>query len=347
MLATGGAGDYNQRRQSLHMSPYRKNILVGLTAMVALILLGWMILQFGAKAARPFAQAQLPIHFLAERADGLFEGSPVLYRGVNVGQIGSIRLDPKESKVVIDAVLNPAPPLPANVVGVIKSQGVISAGVSIDLELTGPVPEGQLTANTVLPARYTGMGLIPPEFAELAKELQATARQLRETNMVGNLNGAIVSTQKQIEKVGNLVQSLQELVGDPKMRQDLQVAFGNIRTASDNATRIAQNLEQFSGKLNTLGDQASGTLTKTQAQIDKVSTDLDERLRQIAALLDNFEDITKKLSQGQGTAGMLINDPKLYQGLVDTTRQLNDTIADLKRLVSQWEQEGITFKLGK
>jgi phospholipid/cholesterol/gamma-HCH transport system substrate-binding protein len=329
------------------MSPYRKNILVGLTAMVALILLGWMILQFGAKAARPFAQAQLPIRFLAERADGLFEGSPVLYRGVNVGQIGSIRLDPKESKVVIDAVLNPAPPLPANVVGVIKSQGVISAGVSIDLELTGPVPEGQLTANTVLPARYTGMGLIPPEFAELAKELQATARQLRETNMVGNLNGAIVSTQKQIEKVGNLVQSLQELVGDPKMRQDLQVAFGNIRTASDNATRIAQNLEQFSGKLNTLGDQASGTLTKTQAQIDKVSTDLDERLRQIAALLDNFEDITKKLSQGQGTAGMLINDPKLYQGLVDTTRQLNDTIADLKRLVSQWEQEGITFKLGK
>ena len=42
-----------------------------------------------------------------------------------------------------------------------------------------------------------------------------------------------------------------------------------------------------------------------------------------------------------------MNDPKLYQALVDSSRELNATIVDLKRLVEQWEQEGLHFKLAK
>ena len=37
------------------MSPYRRNILVGVTVMGALIALGWMILKFGDRPARFFA----------------------------------------------------------------------------------------------------------------------------------------------------------------------------------------------------------------------------------------------------------------------------------------------------
>jgi hypothetical protein len=42
-----------------------------------------------------------------------------------------------------------------------------------------------------------------------------------------------------------------------------------------------------------------------------------------------------------------VNDPKLYQGLVDVTQQLNLTVTDLRRLVQQWEQEGVSLKLSK
>jgi hypothetical protein len=40
-----------------------------------------------------------------------------------------------------------------------------------------------------------------------------------------------------------------------------------------------------------------------------------------------------------------MNDPKLYQSLVETTMELNATVKDLHRLVEQWEQEGVTLKL--
>jgi len=42
---------------------------------------------------------------------------------------------------------------------------------------------------------------------------------------------------------------------------------------------------------------------------------------------------------------MLVNDPRLYESLADTTRQLNATVSDLRRLLEQWEQEGVTMKL--
>jgi hypothetical protein len=51
------------------------------------------------------------------------------------------------------------------------------------------------------------------------------------------------------------------------------------------------------------------------------------------------------VDKGQGTAALLINDPKLYQSLVDNSRELNVTIATLKRLADQWEQEGVALKL--
>jgi hypothetical protein len=61
-------------------------------------------------------------------------------------------------------------------------------------------------------------------------------------------------------------------------------------------------------------------------------------------VLDGFQSITAKLDKGDGTAGQLVNDPKLYQALVDSAQQLNATVTDLRRLVNQWEQEGVSLR---
>ena len=62
-------------------------------------------------------------------------------------------------------------------------------------------------------------------------------------------------------------------------------------------------------------------------------------------LARSFAAVAAKIDAGQGTAGQLVNDPKLYQSLVDSARELNATITDFKRLVEQWEQEGVSLKL--
>ena len=69
--------------------------------------------------------------------------------------------------------------------------------------------------------------------------------------------------------------------------------------------------------------------------------------RSSALVLDQFQTAAAKINQGKGTAGLLINDPKLYESLVDVSKTLNATVADLQRLIQQWEQEGVPLKLGK
>ena len=67
----------------------------------------------------------------------------------------------------------------------------------------------------------------------------------------------------------------------------------------------------------------------------------------IGTVLEHIDSVTAKIDEGKGTAGMLVNDPKLYQGLVDTNKELKASITDLQRLIQQWEQEGVTLKLAK
>src|SRR4051812_8396260 len=159
------------------MSPYRRNILVGIVVLGALLVLGWMILKFGDRPARLFATETMPMHFITDRADGLGEGSNLTYRGVIVGRVKANRLTEDGKSVIIDAEVDKFPPLPANVHGAITTVSALGATSTIVLELTGPKPQGLLERDAEIAAHYVGLQFLPPEYADLAKEMRLTAQQ--------------------------------------------------------------------------------------------------------------------------------------------------------------------------
>jgi phospholipid/cholesterol/gamma-HCH transport system substrate-binding protein len=335
------------------MSPYRRNVLVGTTVLGALLVLGWMIIKFSGQLATPFKPKQFTVRFVSDRAEGVAEGSPISFLGVPAGRVTSVTRSNDQLQVFIDASLDQSPPIPANVRAIIRTASALGSGSAIVLEMTAPKPEGQLAQGAQISARYVGLDILPPEFAELARELKMTAQQLREANLIAHVD-------EQVQKVGKLIDSIQAYTGDEKTRDDLKVAIANLRTTTESASRTTANLEKFSGKLDKLGDQASATITdaqttiksanttlqKTQGNIDQITTQVGDRLLQVSKLLDQFNGIAAKVNEGKGSAGQLVNDPKLYEGLVDVTKQLNLTVTDLRRLVQQWEQEGVSLKLG-
>lgn len=329
------------------MTAYRRNLLVGIVMLGALVALGWMVLKFGGGPATWFTAPKMEVKFVADRADGIADGSNIFYRGVVVGRVVNTRLGDPNHPVVIETLIDRQPPLPGNIVGIIKTNSLLGSGASIDLQQTDPTADGTLKEHTQLHAKYVGTSILPPEFADLATELKATAKQLRESGVIDHLN-------ETIQKAGALADSLNSFVSDKGIRDNLTATVSNLRTASDNATRITSNLEKFSSDLNDISvdarttiKTANNTITKVGDHVDDLAKQVSDRLLQTAEILKRFNSVAAKIDEGKGTAGLLVNDPKLYDSLVDTTRELNMTIADLKRLVNQWETEGAYLRLSK
>jgi len=336
------------------MTSYRKNVLVGVTVLGGLLALAFMVLKFSDRPARLFAPDRFKVVFTSDRSDGISEGSPVLYRGVEVGRVSGARIADDGQRVIMDVELNLHPPLPSNVRGSIKVQNLIGSGAAISLEPATDLPVGVIKAGMEFTATFAGLDLLPPQFTLLSESLRQTIDEIRKTNLIGNLSGTIASVGKTAEQAGVAIGELEHLLGDEKVRSDLKSAVANLNDTTASAKRIGAKLETFGENVNKLSADASETVVQAKATIVKAETHMDDlskrlagRIEQIAKVLEDVHSITTKIDEGNGTAGQLVNDTRLYEALVDSTRELNLTIKDMKRLVEQWEQEGVTLKLGK
>ena len=330
------------------MSPYRRNVLVGAVVLIGLGVLGWMVLKFANQAANFFLGGDGTRATLrAERADGVAEGSGVTYRGMTVGRVVKVYRRPDSpAHVYVDVLVDSQPPLPSNLKAYIRASSLLGASATISLEEDGQ-SNGQalVSGGPPLEAEYSGL-----EFSEVT----GLFADIRQRKLIQHADEAITSIQAQAERAGKLLDSANELVADPKMRDDLHKAVANVREATEQANRIGASLEKFSGKLEKISADTSATVgevrvtvAESRKNLDELSKQISGRVDQVAGALENLQAVTAKIDKGEGTAGALVNDPKLYQSLVDTSEELNLTVASLRRLIEQWEQEGVTLRLNR
>ena len=105
------------------MSAYQRNVLVGVVVLVGLGMLAWMVLQFANKAASFFLTSGTQITLTAAAPRASRDGSPITYKGVNVGRVTGVRRVASKvggEDIVIDALIQADPPLPADLHGRIK-----------------------------------------------------------------------------------------------------------------------------------------------------------------------------------------------------------------------------------
>lgn len=336
------------------MSPKIRNTSVGIVVLFSFGILGWLMFQFGAAPATFLKPPQMDVTFISERGDGLGDGSQINYRGVEVGRVLSVKRDPTSDRIVIKAYLFLEPPLPSNLKADIIFTSPLGGVSSLDLKVDGPKAIGQLAAGATIEARYLGSNFLPPEFSELARNLNDAVQQFNDAKLIDSLRQAVELTTKRIDETGKVIEGVSTLINDPELRQNVKESLASIRLAADDT-------RQITGKVNTLVDQirsisgnadkailaATDTLKTTEKRVDQVGAELGAQLVKVGKLLDEVNTVATKINAGTGTAGLLVNDPKLYQALVDSSKELNLTIVDVRRLIQQWEQEGVALKFGR
>jgi phospholipid/cholesterol/gamma-HCH transport system substrate-binding protein len=149
----------------------------------------------------------------------------------------------------------------------------------------------------------------------------------RETS--DSLAGAIKSVQSLLSKIDEGVRTgngaIPALLSDPEGKKKIYTLVDNLGLAAAGLAKITENLEKGSGAI---------PILLHDAQFGKAFTG------NLKSLSEHLDSISRKLDEGQGTAGKLINDPSVYDGANRLVVGVNES-ALLRWLIKDRQKSGI------
>lgn len=227
---------------------------------------------------------------------GLREGDNVFVRGVDVGKIKTLEIEPSGVRVRVtldqDVVLYEdysVEILPSSVLG----------GRFLNINV-GSVDKPVVPSGTVL------RGKMP---ADLIDEATRAAKLIREALEEGGIIENLKTSMAQIKEITTKLNEGEGTIG--KLLTD--------RKVYDDISEITANLKDVSQRL---GD-GKGTLGKLLSEDDTLYNDL-------SAAAASIREITDQIAKGEGTLGKLTKDDELYQEAKLLLNELRATIDDYR-----------------
>jgi len=250
-------------------------------------------------------------------AGGLTPGNPVRMKGVKVGSVEEVRLDPETQQVRVRLQMQRGPHIPE---GSRAQVSGISALGGVHVALTpGSRENPQIAPGSTLPA--------PPSGTSLGQlTAQAPALASKADSVLTGANATLTGLNRQLRDpdsdLRRTLASLRAMSGD--LEQITDAEKNNIRRLLRNLEGVSGDLKAFTGENGDSLDVAVRRLNQSLARLNRSLTSFEKT----SATLDT---ITTKLNSGHGTAGRLVNDPGLYVKLDSAAARTNRLLLDFQK----------------
>ena len=148
---------------------------------------------------------------------------------------------------------------------------------------------------------------------------------------LGQMKNMIPTVMQILPKIDSIVTSVNLLLVNPAIASSLQnveTVTGNLTVTTRRLNSLLASLESSVPDMVTRTDSIlhnANTLAKNLNQIDVAGT-----VARVDETLDNVEKFTEQLNNNQGTLGLLMRDPSLYNNLNSTMRSADSLLIDLK-----------------
>jgi phospholipid/cholesterol/gamma-HCH transport system substrate-binding protein len=264
----------------------------------------------------PLFGTSYPMYAEFENAGGLVPGNPVRMKGVKVGSVERVRLDPTTQRVRARLELEQGTRIPK---GSNAQVSGISALGGVHLQIRpGPSENEPLPKGTTLKP--------PPEgstFDRLTDKAPALANKA--DSVLTNTNATMAQLSREFKDPSSdlrrTLASVRQMANN--LEQVTESEKDNIRKLLRNLEGISSDLKAFTGEN---GDSLDIAVRRLNQSLDRLNRSLASFERTSATL----DTVTTKLNQGKGTAGRLLNDPGLYMKLDSAAAQTNSILGDFK-----------------
>ena len=265
-----------------------------------------------------------------QNVGGLNPQAQVRYRGIRVGKVSEIRLDPEDfSNTLVTIQIRDDVPLTTGTVARLNYQGI--TGLAHILLMESGKDTQPLAPNDDEPPRIT---MIPSLLEELGENGMATLRQARQlmasandmmneenrrhlTATLKNLEAASANMKPALENMTGTLVQIRKLLDDQNIRK-LSGAAGEVGPLLTDSRALIGKMQIATDKLDVaIGDASAGGSSALMPRLNELSTDFSMTSRQLSRVLRILEDTPQglvfgapALPPGPGEAGFSASGAK-------------------------------------
>lgn len=254
---------------------------------------------------------------------GLANSNPVMINGLQVGTVFSITTDKNMKEILVNMNITKDVNIPRNSIAVIKPNPLSTTSIEIRLgDALTYIPKN----DTIVTEATVGI------FNEVYQKIDPVLTNVK--NAVGSLDSLLINVNSVVDPgaKNNIRGTLENL---NKITANLIVSSASLETLLNAQTgalaRTMKNLDTFTGNLASNNEKISnimGNLEKTTSNLSKL--DLEKMLAALNSTIGELKSSIGKLNSTNGTAGLLLNDTKLYNNLTATANKVNLLLDDLR-----------------
>lgn len=239
---------------------------------------------------------------------GLNPQAQVRYRGIRVGKVSDIRLDPDDyTNILITISVNEDVPLTQGTVAKLNYQGVTGLAHILLLE-TGKNMEPLLPDDdkppriAMIPSMFeevgeTGMATLKQakQFMSSANELLNDENRVRLSATIRNLEQASAGLKPVLTNLNNTLGQVNKVLGERKLAQ----AASELGPLLAETRQLVGKLQATSEKMDlAIGDPAGGGVSALVPRLNEVAQDVSQTSRQLSRVLRIVEDTPQGLVFG-------------------------------------------------
>lgn len=251
-----------------------------------------------------------------QNVNGLNPQAQVRYRGIRVGKVGDIRLDPQDVRnILITIHVDRTVPVTRGTVAKLAYQGV--TGLShIQLEETGKDPTplsegpgGEPPRIAMVPSLLQELGESGTELLQEAKELMASAKALLDERnqrkfaaILDNLESTSGELKPTLENFNTTLVQVRALLNDDNIRK-LSRAAGEAGPLLAETRTLIGKLQTAADKLDAaIGEPSTGGAAALMPRLNELTAEISSTSRQLNRVLKMIEDSPQSLIFGRPSA---------------------------------------------
>ena len=285
---------------------------VGLFVIVALCVFVWMLLRFRELPLVVSKLKSFNVLVYFPEAPGIQSDTPVNYCGYQIGRVMKVshpQFHGGSHRIGVTlAIEKKYVDIPEEADIVVMKRGLGSSYVEVRVDpFKITQPEKFLRDGMMIETGQVGMAsdFFPPE-------VQAKMEDL-------------------VDSITALTESANTIIGDGENQMNIKRMISSIQTAFSQADATLKSIQKLS----------DASAEEVQVLGDKIASAAE----QLEGVLSESRQILAKIESGEGTAGKMINDGRLYEDLLESSQELRMLLEQVKEWAAETREEGLRINL--